>query len=76
MKLQVEIVNNKFIYSYVIGTSEHNSSSELCADAMILFAKLVELCHSSSNFHRDEKVRVMQEKALEMFDVHKQSNSK
>lgn len=68
MKLTVEIKDNKFFYSYVIGTSEHNSSIGLCAETLTCFVDLLRRCYAASNHNRRQwEVEVLaKEMALKM----------
>ena len=54
MKLTVEIKDGRFIYSYQIGENTHNSSTHICADGLIKFSALLQLC--SSHFQYEDKV--------------------
>ena len=68
MKLSAEIKNGKFIYSYVIGESEHNHSMNLCADTLLLFSELIKMCHNSFKISTNNRALECQKKAVNMYE--------
>jgi len=50
MKLMVEIVDNKFKYSYEVGESKHSGSNHICADTLVLFTDLLRACSQSYKY--------------------------
>jgi len=55
MKLEIEIVDDKFRFSYEVGTSSLRGENKLCADDLILFSNLILRCQTHS--HKVEGLR-------------------
>ncbi len=62
IKLEVEIKDDKFLYTYHVGSSEHSSSQELCADTLATFTALLQLCSRHFEFKHKEWERKTIEK--------------
>lgn len=63
MKLTVEIKDNKFEYTYKVGSSEYNSSSQLSVDFLSCFARLLDMCHSAQSVNLNRNSLELQAKA-------------
>lgn len=50
MKLTVEIKDGKFIYNYEIGNSKHNSTMDICADSLVRFTALLQMCNEAYRY--------------------------
>ena len=53
MKLEVEIKDGRFIYSYDIGSSKFNSDSEVNSESLCGFTELLNHCRRITE-HRDD----------------------
>jgi hypothetical protein len=63
IKLEVEIKDGKFLYTYEIGSSRHSSSQELCADTLASFTDLLRICSNHYKFKDKEFERELWGKA-------------
>lgn len=63
IRLEVEIKDEKFCYSYEIGENRHSGSSHLCADTLVLFTDLLRACSKHYQFTDKEWEREMIAKA-------------
>jgi hypothetical protein len=57
MRLEVEIKDGEFIYSYEIGGSSHTSTSPLGVDHLVDFVDLLRHCNNSSKHEHKEFTR-------------------
>jgi len=53
MKLSLEIKDNMLVFNYEIGQNKATSSRNLCADSLVLFSRLLEMC--SNSVHHEYK---------------------
>lgn len=54
IKLDVEIKDEKFIYSYEIGTSKHHSTDKINPEYLSSFCDLLKYCHNISRHENKE----------------------
>lgn len=68
MKINAEIKGDKFMYSYEVGDSKHNATVNLCADTMMAFVNLLQICSNSFKCSHESRMRNIQSKAAEIFE--------
>lgn len=54
IKLNIEIKDGKFSFTYVVGTSRHTGTMNLCADSLVRFTHLLDICSSAYKFSDKE----------------------
>lgn len=67
MKLSVEIVDKKFLYSYQVGESKQTGEMHLSADLLVLFSGLLQQCsgafkHADKEWEREAIAKAWLEK--------------
>jgi hypothetical protein len=65
MKLEVEIKDEKFRYTYKIGENEQTGESNLTPDAVIMFSRLLQEAYSIWNTTEEKKVNKWMREILE-----------
>jgi hypothetical protein len=57
MRLEAEIKDNKFIFSYQISSSCHNLSMEICTDTLVAFTNIIKICGQAVEANTEKKMR-------------------
>lgn len=63
IKLEVEIKNEEFIFTYFVGGENQSSTSPLSADALIAFNDLLRMCSTINKWRNKEFERELWGKA-------------
>lgn len=56
MKIEIEIKEDKFLYSYEVGTSKGEGEMELSEDRLSLFSEVVRLCNRQFAYKTEQEI--------------------
>ncbi len=54
MKLTIEIKDTEFLFNYEVGSSKHNSKSEISTEKIMAFSEMLKLCHEVEFCHHEK----------------------